>query len=122
MPRLVDLFCECGRKEADVMCSPEDILECPDCHKGMQQDWLPRVRRDAQWDDNTAVMVHVNAATGDVRYPGQHDAKVKEGYERRYLRSLDEVNRFERTHKVAVHVMHYDSNGRAIDDHLPGSD
>lgn len=122
MARLVDLFCECGRREVDVLCSPEEIIECPDCHKGMQQDWLPRVRRDAQWDDRTAVMVHVNAATGQVSYPGRHDAKLRPGYERVYLRSLDAVNRFERDHKVAVHAMHYDNNGRAIDDHVPGVD
>lgn len=118
MARLVDLFCECGRREPDVMCAPDDIHECPDCHRAMQQDWLPRTKRPAQWDDNTAVMVHVNPETGETRYPGRHDAKVKEGYEKVYLRSLAEVDRFERSHKVMVHTMHYDNNGRALDDKM----
>ena len=118
MSRLVDLFCECGRREVDVLCGVDDITECPDCHRAMQQDWLPRVRRNAQWDDNTAVLVHIDPKTGDVRYPGRHDARLKEGYERVYLRSLDEVNRFERDHKVMVHTMHYDNNGRALDDRM----
>lgn len=119
MQRLVDLDCTaCGRHETDVMCSEDDTFDCPDCHAAMVQDWLPRVHRNAQWDDNTAVMVHVNATTGDVRYPGQHSAKVKEGYERVYLRSLAEVNKFEREHNVACHTMHYDNNGRALDDHM----
>lgn len=101
-----------------MMCAPGDIHECPDCHRGMQQDWLPRARRQAQWDDNTAVLVHVHQETGQVSYPGHHDAKLRLGYERVYLRSLDEVNKFEREHKVAVHCMHYDSNGRALDDRM----
>jgi hypothetical protein len=100
------------------MAAEDDSPECPDCHRPMEQDWLPRVRHNAQWDDNTAVMVHVDPATGDVRYPGQHSAKLKEGYERVYLRSLAEVNAFERKHNVATHVMHYDNNGRALDDRM----
>lgn len=67
-------------------------------------------------------MVHVNHDPNcpddvRVRYPGRHDAKLKPGYERVYLRSLAEVDRFERDHHVLNHVMHYDSNGRAHDDY-----
>lgn len=85
----------------------------------MVQDWLPR-QRSGQWDDATAVLVHVDPTTGDIRYPGHHNAKLKPGYERHYLRSLAEVNQFERDHHVVNHVMHYDSNGRAIDDTFRG--
>ncbi len=86
----------------------------------MQQDWLPRLAHAAQWDDSTAVLVHVDPSTGEVRYPGRHDAALKPGYERVYLRSLAEVNRFERDHGVANHVFHYDSNGRGLDDTYRG--
>lgn len=118
MARLVDIFCACGRRETDVMCADDATFECPDCHTLMQQDWWTRRPKPAQWDDHTSVLVHVNPETGDVRYPGQHSAKVKEGYERVYLRSLAEVNRFERSHQVAVHAMHYDNNGRSLDDRM----
>lgn len=83
-------------------------------------DWyiVPSRRSYAQWDDETAVLVHVDPKTGDIRYPGRHDAKLKPGYERQYLRSLPEVNKFEKERGVVNHVMHYDGNGRAIDDYV----
>lgn len=86
----------------------------------MTQDWLPRVKHDAQWSDAQSIMVHVNDRTGKIRYVGSHEARLKDGYHREYLRSLPEINRFEREHKVVNHVMHYDRNGRAIDDTYRG--
>ena len=79
----------------------------------------------AQWSDADSVMVLVNpdpSCPSDVRvrYPGSHDAKVPVGYERVYLRNLQEVNRFEKQHGVANHRMHYDNNGNALDDHFRG--
>ena len=75
---------------------------------------------NAQWGDADAVMVHVNAKTGEVSYPGHHKAKLRDGYERQYLRSLPEMNKFEREHGVTNHRMHYDNNGRAVDDTVFG--
>lgn len=92
----------------------------------MRQDWLPRLRHDAQWGDRDAVMVHVTddpSVPSDVRvrYVGSHDASLKPGYRRVLLRSLREVDKFERDHKVMNHRMHYDSNGRDISDWNIGS-
>jgi hypothetical protein len=116
--RTIDWFCRsCGWEEPDAMADVEDHRPCPQCGQPAEQNWLPRVtHRPAQWDDNTAVMVHVHPATGDVRYVGRHDAKLKPGYERRYLRSLHEVDRFEREHHVANERMHFDQNGRGLGD------
>lgn len=85
----------------------------------MEQDWLPR-QRSGEWDDATAVLVHIDPRTGDVRYVGSHDAKLKPGYERHYLRSLAEVDRFEREHRVCNERMHFDRNGRGLDDEWRG--
>ena len=125
MRRMINWFCECGHVEPDVMADESDIRICSSCHVAMQQDWLPRVRRDAQWDDNTSVMVLVNndsSCPNDVRvrYPGSHQCRVPAGYERVYLRSLADVNRFERTHGVANERMHFDRNGRGLDDTIFG--
>lgn len=121
MPRCVDLRCNtCGREEENVILTVDAMVECVDCHAQMEQVWWKRPRGPAQWDDRTAVMVHVNPRTGEVRYPGTHEAKLKDGYERQYLRSLHEVERFEREHGVLNHTMHYDNNGRAIDDYIRG--
>jgi len=65
-------------------------------------------------------MVHVHPSTGDVRYVGSHDAKLKPGYERVYLRSLHDVDKFERQHGVANERMHFDRNGRGLDDTYNG--
>lgn len=102
-----------------------DFMKHCDAHEGTLRDpdWYahsPVRYVNAQWSDADAVMVHVNQKTGDVRYPGRHDGKLKDGYERQYLRSLPEVNRFEREHGVANHTMHYDSNGRGLDDKIFG--
>ena len=123
--RMIDWRCDCGHVELNVMAFENAVHDCPKCGGGMAQDWLPRVRHDAQWDDNTSVMVLVNndpKCPDDVRvrYPGSHDARVPTGYERVYLRSLSDVNRFEREHGVANERMHFDRNGRGLDDHIFG--
>ena len=126
MARMIDWRCACGRVQQDCLEAVDASRECPDCHAQMEQDWLPRVRGDAQWDDNTAVLVLVNddpSCPRDVRvrYPGQHSARVPDGYRRVHLRSLAEVGRFEREHQVACHAMHFDRNGRALDDKMVGN-
>lgn len=120
MPRSIDWFCECGERVRYAMADPDDTRQCV-CGKWMQQDWLPRLRHDAQWDDSTSVMILVNddpSCPSDVRvrYPGRHDCRVPSGYRKVFLRSLAEVNRFEREHHVMNHRLHYDSNGCALDD------
>lgn len=114
---MVDGRCgTCGAGQENLYLDEDEVSTCASCGGVLEQIWWRRPRGPAQWDDRTSVMVHVNPATGDVRYPGRHDAKLKDGYERQYLRSLPDVNRFEREHKVVNHTMHYDSNGRALDD------
>lgn len=118
MIRNVDIRCTgCGSERENRLLAEDAIVYCEECGCQVEQVWWKRPRGPAQWGDNEAVMVHVNAA-GDVRYPGRHDAKVKDGYERVYLRSLADVNKFERQHKVMCHTMHYDNNGRALDDRM----
>jgi hypothetical protein len=98
-----------------------------DEHNGSRHpdEWYVAYRargQNAQWGDSDAVMLHVThdpTVPDDrkIRYVGRHDAKLKAGYERVYLRNLQEVNKFEREHKVMNHVMHYDSNGKDITDY-----
>ena len=121
VPRSIDFVCSACGTRVWAIASVDETRTCA-CGHEMSQDWLPRIKHDAQWDDNTSVLVLVNddpSCPADVRtrYPGRHDCRVPAGYRRVYLRSLQEVNRFERDHKVANHVMHYDSNGRDITDY-----
>lgn len=120
MKRNVDVRCTCGHEEFNVILAEEETPACIKCHAPMEQVWWKRPRGPAQWDDRTAVMVHRDPRSGDIRYVGSHDAKLKAGYERVYLRSLAEVDRFERTHGVANERMHFDRNGRGLDDNVNG--
>jgi len=125
MARSIDFVCPCGHREwaiADV----DETRACPECASQMTQDWLPRIGRNAQWDDRTAVMVHVTddpnvPADRRIRYVGSHEARLKPGYRRVYLRDLQAVNKFEREHNVLNQVMHYDRNGRDPADGIVGS-
>ncbi len=120
MARSIDWTCACGHREP-AMAAVDEERDCPSCGLAMTQDWLPRLRRDAQWSDSTAVMIHVDPKTGDIRYPGTHEAKLKPGYERRYLRSLREVENFERKQGVRSEMAWFDKgSGRGHDDTYNG--
>lgn len=114
--------CECGYAAT----STTDFLRHLDAHDGVTRpvDWYKlggSKRGYAQWDDSTSVMIHRNPQTGDVRYVGSHDAKLKPGYQREYLRSLREVERFERDNGVRSEMAWFDKgSGRGFDDHHNG--
>ena len=116
MVRTVDWSCICGAEIIDALAEENETRQCSRCDALMHQRWWGTRKRNAQWSDTDAVLVHVDPKTGDVRYPGRHDARLKEGYERQYLRNLQEVNKFEKEHQVANHVMHFDRNGRDLQD------
>ena len=121
MIRNVDIRCPaCSWEKENIILAEDDLVRCQACGHEAEQVWWKRPRGPAQWDDSTAVLVHVHPATGDVRYVGSHDAKLKPGYERVYLRSLHDVDKFERQHGVANERMHFDRNGRGLDDSYRG--
>ena len=120
MKRMVDLRCtKCGTEVENVFMDEDARRYSGCCNTLMEQIWWKRPRGPAQWSDKDAVLVF-KGPDGQIRYPGRHDAHMPDGYEKVYLRSLADVNRFEHDHNVVNHVMHYDSNGRAIDDHIRG--
>jgi hypothetical protein len=112
--------CACGYSAS----SCADFLRHLDQHAGITRDpaWYQPVHRRtyAQWDDQTAPLVFVRASDGELRYPGRNDAVCPPGHTPMRLRSLQEVNRFERQHGVANEAMHYDRNGRGLDDTIFG--
>lgn len=125
MPRLVDLVCKiCGKEEHDkfFMILP-DAFQCGACG-GVSDEvwWGARKNRDAQWGDRDAVVVFRNPSTGEYRYPGRNDRPAPEGYETITMRSLREVEAFEKQAKVTCEAMHYDSGSGTSrpDDHWRG--
>lgn len=113
---------QCGA----VLQSHLDFMQHLDSHAGVERppDWYfsrSRQGRPAQWDDATAPLVFVNQKTGEVRYPGRHDAVPPAGYARQHLRSLREVERFEREHGVRSEMAWFDpGSGRGFDDTIFG--
>lgn len=109
--RMIDYFCPaCETRVPDVMCAADDTQCCPTCNTPMEQDWLPRVKRPrTQWDDRDMVVVFKNHVTGQIEYPCRNTAPTKPGRERIELRSLREVERFEREHQVRSEVVWFNS-------------
>jgi len=63
-----------------------------------------------------------NPSTGEVRYPGRNDQPIpdryaREGFTRRELTSLRDIQRFEKEHNVKSEVAWFDrGSGRGFDD------
>lgn len=110
MPRLVDLVCKsCGKEERDrYVHSVRDAYECSSCGGECDNIWWGTSRHDAQWGDRDAVVVF-RGSDGQYRYPGRNDVPTPSGYERLTMRSLREVEAFEKVSKVRCEAMHYDS-------------
>lgn len=65
-----------------------------------------------------------NPKTGKVSYPGRNDVPLPKrladaGFERKEMRSLRQVENFEKEHKVLNQAMHYDSgSGRGSEESI----
>jgi len=65
-------------------------------------------------------VVYEHPGTGKIRYPGRADKPMperyaKQGYVKRELRTLREVDRFSKQHNVVNERAHFDSNGKGMD-------
>jgi hypothetical protein len=87
----------------------------------MDRAWYVLRRERTQWSDADSVVVFKDAS-GKIRYPARNDAPTPAGYERVQLRSLREVEKFERQHNVRNEAIWYDRNGRGFDDRFRGED
>lgn len=127
MPRLVDLRCpQCGDEVEDFF-----VMEMPDrfvhyeCDVEMEIVWFgfgKNRKQNAQWSDKDSVVVFLDQKTGKPRYPGRNTAPTPSGYDRHVMRSLREVERFERNHGVRNEAMHFDrGSGNGFDDWQNGS-
>lgn len=124
MPRMLDVECEkCGAQARDifVMRVPEEVIHFGDageCMGTMEEVLLPRSARHAGWSDGDAVVVF-RKADGSLSYPMRNDSATPAGCERVVMKSLREVERFEKEHGVRCEAMHYNSgNGAPIIDHI----
>lgn len=122
-PRMLDYDCHvCGHQIRDqLFMEVPDVYPCPQCGAAMDRAWYVLRRQSTQWSDADSVVVYKDAS-GQIRYPGRNDQPTPAGYERVQLRSLREVDKFEREHNVVNERMHFDRNGRGMDDKFFGKD
>lgn len=117
---MLDVRClGCGKVWEDifVMTIPDTII----CECGAECEIMAGTRRrSGQWSDKDAVVVFRDPSTGKIRYPGQNTVPTPAGYERVVMKSLREVEKFERDHNVRNEAMWYDRNGRGFDDTYRG--
>lgn len=115
---MVDGRCgTCGNEQENLFLDEDEVSTCASCGGVLEQIWWRRPRGPAQWDDRTAVLVFQDA-NGNLRYPGRSDTPCPKGYEPIRLRSLREVERFEREHNVRSEMTSFDpGSGRGHDDY-----
>lgn len=120
----MDLECrKCGAVLRDVFLRkvPKRLIHCKTaksrCTGVMEQVFLPRPR-NAGWSDKDAVVVF-RKPDGSISYPSQNNCQTPKGCERITMRSLREVESFEKQNGVRCEAMHYNSgNGAELLDHI----
>lgn len=118
MPRMLDIICpSCDKTWHDVFVSrvPDRII----CECGAQAFVAIGTPSRQPWHERDSIVVFKDA-NGNIRYPGRNDTPTPSGYERVVMRSLLEVDKFEREHHVVNEAMHFDRNGRGMDDYFRG--
>lgn len=80
----------------------DDKKSCPKdgCGKISEQILVPS---GSAGEFSEPIVVHV-AADGAVRFPGRSDAKVPKGFERRELRTIRQIENFERQMNTRLHA------------------
>lgn len=87
----------------------------------MEQVLLPRQRKRTQWDERDAVVVF-RKPDGTYSYPAVNNKPTPQGCERIVMRSLREVEAFEKRANVRSEIAWYDrGSGRGHDDDFRGS-
>lgn len=121
MPRY-DFFCEqCGEvfecfKTAELGAT----ATCSTCEREAQRVWMGKQHATAFHKTETTV-VWRNPQTGKIEYPGRNDIPVPPrlaamGFERHELRSLKEVERFEKHNGVRNERAWFDKgSGKSFD-------
>ena len=119
-----DLMCStCGEAVNDFFLPlpwPDEIKHFEDGGVFKIQ-WSLRSSHHPTWHPSSAITVYENPQTGDVVYPGRNDVPmpmryIEQGYDKREMRSLREVTRFEKAHGVVNESVNWDKNGR-VDSH-----
>jgi hypothetical protein len=122
MPAYHDMQCDhCGQIETDMPLRVEGTLHS--CMKGrMEILWRSSAQRDAAVHPRERAAVWVHPTTGEVRYPPRNNVPIparyrQQGFERREISSLRELERFSETHHVRSEAAWYDrGTGRGFDD------
>ncbi|MGE0377245.1 MAG: zinc ribbon domain-containing protein [Planctomycetaceae bacterium] len=84
----------CGRTVEKILSVADrhNSGPCPECGSDMERIYISRREAAQRFDP---IVVHVDPKTGAFRVPGAGDARVPDGFERRELRTIREIEKFE---------------------------
>lgn len=93
--------------------------DCATSHRDAQSQSSSMNRRNAQWSDKDAVVVFLKP-DGTYSYPARNDKATPSGCERVEIKSLRELERFERKANVRSEVAWYDrGSGNSAEHDVP---
>jgi hypothetical protein len=120
MARMVNCHCLLCLTTTELICEADAPIQCKTCGSLMEQRWWERStpRSRTQWDEKDAVVVF-RKPDGSYSYPAVNTKPTPPGCERLVMRSLREVEKFERSAGVRNEAMWFDRNGRGFDDGIP---
>jgi DNA-directed RNA polymerase subunit RPC12/RpoP len=116
MAVLHDYECDsCGALVEDLPLQKKSH-RCPKCKKGTLQIIFRSLlaRNASALDSHSMTVVYEDPRTGKVAYPGRNDVPMparyqQQGYVRKELRSLRELDRFSERHGLVNEAAHYNS-------------
>ena len=118
-----DLECTCGTITLDVLVDPDHLPNCHRCIGGhISIVYLPQAIRTAACHPSETCVVYYSPKEGKYQYPARNDIPVpgrlqKRGYERVEMRSLSDIQRFEKKHGVVNERIWFDKgSGRGMED------
>lgn len=119
---MVNVACSnesCGYRR-EMICEADATIVCPQCGFLVVQLWWERgASRPAQWSEKDAIVVF-QKPDGSISYPARNDKPTPPGHTRIEMRSIHDVHRFEREHKVINESMWYDKGKGGYDpQHTP---
>lgn len=101
--------------------STEHGTVCPACKSGLLDYlWTTNTTRPAAVHERERAVLYYSEKEGKFQYPGRNDRPVPKrlvarGYRKVDMTSAAMLQRHEKQHGVASHVLNYDRNGRSYD-------
>lgn len=109
-----DLLCShCDKIFFDCLICPSSPGRCPSCQYPLEITYLPRHILNAACHPSETCVVYYSPKENKIQYPGRNDIPIpdrlqRRGYQRLEMRSIHDIQRFEKQHHVINERVWYD--------------